>query len=177
MNSMSINQIENRRIVYDILVSGVLTGVIAGFVMTAILCAHFAVVGLGFWLPVQLFSGMFYGADAILGGTGPTIVGLAMALVASSVAGFIFSLILRPRTPTSDALAFGLIFGIVMWALRTYLVLPAFNQTLSDRVTLIPGWWFFSHLAFGACMGLLPRIRTQFAKRLHIPDRVTRVAA
>src|SRR5689334_923199 len=125
--STTLNQLENRRVVNDMLAGGVIAGLISGVCMLVVLCVHSAAVGMDFWLPVQLMSGIFYGPDAILGGAGPTLTGLFVHFLSSAVLGFIFALLMRPRTPTSDAVAFGLIFGIVVWALRTYLTLPAFN--------------------------------------------------
>lgn len=176
-NPTTINQLENRRILNDMLGGGVIAGLVAGACMAVVLCVHSAAVGMDFWLPIQLMSGVFYGPDAILGGAGPTITGLLVHFVSSAILGFIFALLMRPRTPTSDAVAFGLIFGIVVWALRTYLTLPAFNPTLSDRATLIPGWWFVAHLAFGAGLGSLSNARRSLARRLRVRERPTRVAA
>ncbi len=176
-NVASVQQIENRRIMNDMVAAGALAGLISGFCFLLVVCLHSAAVGMDFWLPVQLLSGIFYGPDAILGGTGPTLTGLFVHFVSSAVLGFIFALLMRPKSPTSDAIAFGLIFGIVVWALRTYLTLPAFNPTLSDRATLIPGWWFIAHLVLGASLGSLAAIRQSLARRLKTQIRPSQAAA
>lgn len=156
---------ENKRIVADVITSGAIAGVLGGIALGLILCLQSAATGMGFFFPIQLASGVFYGDDAILGGVGPTVAGLVIYVVSSVILGCVFALFLRPRTPTTDAVAFGLIFGIVVWALRSYIVLPSFNPTLTDRMNLIPGWWFLGHLAFGAILGSIPTIRQTLARR------------
>lgn len=175
MNGSSFST-ENKRIVMDVAASGSLVGAMGGLAMALILCLQSFFVGNGFWFPMQLQSGMFYGDNAILGGLGPTAVGLLVHFVSASVLGIVFALFLRPRTPGTDAVAFGLIYGIILWALQSYIWLPAFNPTMGDRVALIPGWWFLSHLAYGAMMGLIPQIRRTMARRLGEP-RTPRIAA
>lgn len=173
---MAVMTKENRRILIDVLISGSIAGLIGGVGMALVLCVQSLATGMGFWFPMQLVSGIFYGDNAILGGAGPTIVGLVVHLIASAFLGFVFALFLRPRTPTTDAVAFGLIYSIILWALRSYVVLPSFNTTLADRVSLIPGWWFLAHLSYGALLGTVPALRQAIARRI-APAGPTRIAA
>jgi hypothetical protein len=43
----------------------------------------------------------------------------------------------------------------VVWAVMTYIGLPIVNTTMQARVALMPGWWFFAHLIFGAVTGTI----------------------
>jgi len=138
------------------IVAGVIAGLSAGIVMAAALMIYCGAVGLGFLHPVQIMSGTFYGEDAILGGVGPTLVGLVTHLVGSAIFGVIFSALL-PRTVTvGQAVGGGIAYGLAVWAFLTFIDLPLMNRIMSERINLMPGWWFASCLVFGACLGLTP---------------------
>lgn len=162
------------------IVSGIWAGVVASIVMGAILCIHSAAVGLGALFPLQIMSGTFYGAESILGGFGPTIVGLITHLVGSAIFGIIFSALLPRHTLVNQAIGGGLAFGLAVWAFLTFVDLPVMNHVMSERTNLIPGWWFLSCMAYGATLGITPMIRDRYMAdtiiRTYEPRRHPRAA-
>ena len=136
--------------------------------LTTILSAS---AGMGFWHPVELMSGIIYGAEAILGGAGPVITGLIVHFVLTTGLGALFGAILPVnQAESSRATGLGLAFSVVCWAAITFVMLPVINQTMKDRVDLAPGWWFASFLLFGAVLGATPAIRSAIGREV---ERVT----
>jgi hypothetical protein len=151
-------------------------GIIAGLGMFLILCLVSAGLGTGFWLPVQTASGIFYGPMSILGGAGPTILGLLTIVVTSAILGAVFSYFLRADQTGSSQVISGLVFGVIVWALASYIGMPILNPTMSERMALVPGWWFIANLAFGAILGAVPasaktRTHTRFEDVSERSDR------
>lgn len=176
MNERFLARYQNRRVVREVVGAGALGGLLAGVAMAIVLMLQSAGAGMGFWFPIHLMSAFYYGEDMVMGGLGPTVVGLVAHALSSVVLGVVFSLFLKSRTPSSDAVAFGLIFGVVVWAIRTYVAIPVWNPILSDRMDLVPGWWFLAHLAFGGLLGTIPSFRQSIERRER--DRIApRIAA
>lgn len=135
--------------------AGAIAGVIAGIVMAMIAMSRAAFVGMSFWFPVEQIAATFYGVDALLGGGGPIIVGVLIHMVTSAVLGGLAGLFLA-KLSTAGAFGAGLLVGVVIWALMTFLVLPIANEVMRERVALMSGWWFTYHLVFGGMLFLTP---------------------
>jgi hypothetical protein len=155
----------------DLIAAGAIAGFLGGVCMALLAMILSASAGMGFWHPVELISGIFYGADAILGGVGPVITGLIIHAVTTTAAGALFGAILPlPQAEASRATGWGLVFGAVSWAVATFVIMPLLNQTMKDRVDLAPGWWFASFLLFGLVLGATPAIRAAIGREV---ERVT----
>lgn len=133
--------------------AGAAAGVVAGMVMGLVAMFRALGMGMSFWLPMQQIGALFYGVNALLGGVGPTIVGMMIHLAMSAGAGLLFGLV-AARLPGVVAFFLGLLYGAGIWAMTTFLILPLIDPTMSDRVALAPGWWFGYHLIFGAVLAL-----------------------
>jgi hypothetical protein len=73
--------------------------------------------------------------------------------------GLAFGLI-AGRLTMGGAFWAGIFYSIVIWALMTYLVLPALDPIMRARVALAPTWWFGHHLIYGAVLSLKARSHT-----------------
>lgn len=136
--------------------AGIFAGAIAGIVMALVAMVRAQVLGLGFWLPMKLVAALFWGVEALIGGSGVIIVGIVIHLVVAGFAGMLFGLVLGNRLTTSGALVLGVIYGMAIWAFNTWAVLPVLNQVMLDRQMIAPGWWFIYHLIYGALLLLMP---------------------
>jgi uncharacterized membrane protein YagU involved in acid resistance len=135
---------------------GAIAGVLAGIVMgiaSMFVAAH---NGQGMLSPLYMIGGLFWGVNALIGGHGVALVGLISHLVFSGVVGAIFALMTRGTESIGPAFVGGLAFGIMVWAVMTYLVQPWANPTMNDRVELTQGWWFIEHLVFGGMLFTTP---------------------
>jgi hypothetical protein len=151
----------------DLIAAGAIAGFLGGACMALLTMILSASAGMGFWHPVELMSGIFYGADAILGGAGPVITGLIVHAVLTTGLGALFGAILPyQQAEASRATGLGLIYSVLCWAAVTFLVLPLINQTMKDRVDLAPGWWFASFLLFGIVLGATPAIRSAIGREV-----------
>ena len=94
----------------------------------------------------------------MLGGLGPTIVGMVIHLALSSCSGLLFGLIVA-RLPMR-----GLAYGALIWLVNTLAILPAINPTMQARVAIFPAWWFGLHMMFGAVLSLASPFGRAFAE-------------
>lgn len=155
----------------DYVAAGALAGFIGGACMGLLTMILSASAGMGFWHPVELMSGIFYGVDAILGGVGPVVTGLIVHLLITTGLGALFGALLPiKQAETSRATGWGLVYGAICWATITFVALPLVNQTMKDRVDLSPGWWFASFLLYGAVLGATPVIRSAIGREV---ERIT----
>jgi hypothetical protein len=137
---------------------GAVAGIVSGVVMAATAMVVSAAMGNGFWFPVHLIGASLYGVDAILGGMAPGITGLLLHLGVSACYGAIFGLMTRIASPGYSASGGGMLYGVAVWAVMTFAILPWLNPTMFERVALTPYWWFAYHLEFGVVLGAAPAI-------------------
>lgn len=149
----------------DSVSAGIFAGILGGIFMAIFWMVASAIASLGFWHPMELVGGMFYGVDSILGGVGPVLTGIFLHLFGTAALGAAFGAILPlDRFPgislsSGQSATWGILFGMAAWAAATFVVLPALNETMSQRVALAAGWWFFSFLLFGSTLGITPMLR------------------
>lgn len=167
-----------------IVIAGVTAGIIGGIVMAALTMMYTAGIGVGFWTPLRLMAATTSGVDALIAGGGTLIWGLMIHMMASIIFGVIFAALLPRRAGAAAGLGLGALYGIAVWAIMTFIGLPIVNSTMQARVALMPGWWFFAHLVFGAVTGISAAVMLQRssaertgAERPDIPEFPARRAA
>lgn len=143
--------------------AGIIAGLIGGALMGLVAMVRSAAVGLGFWLPMKLISGLYFGVDTLLGDAGVILLGMLTHLVTASVWGVVFAVITKGRLRMASALLAGLLYGAAVWLVMTYFVLPWANEVMFERVSIAMGWFFVYHLVYGATLALSPGM----ARRLH----------
>jgi hypothetical protein len=141
---------------------GVTAGVIAGLGMAVVTMLYTSFAGLGALLPLRMIAATFFGVDALVGGAGVLAAGLVFHLVISAFFGLLFAaLTVRPKS-TPVAFFGGLAYGIGIWALMTFLVLPFVNPVMAQRVALMFTPWLLAHAVYGGLLVLTPLLRVRF---------------
>lgn len=135
---------------------GVETGVVAGIAMAMVTMLTSYFMGTGFLTPLLLISATFFGQAALAGGVGVIAAGVVLHMMNSAVFGVIFAYITRQASSGGTYLWAGLAFGIAIWAMITFAVLPVADPIMRQHVAMTPIPWFVNHLVFGAMLALTP---------------------
>ncbi len=149
--------------------SGIVTGQIAGLIMAVVVMLVFMVfLGKNPLYPVQVIGSTFLGEAALQGfNLGAILVGLVLHQLGPSLLwGFLFGLLARKFSiqSTGTALKIGLGIGIVSMV-GPYLLIPAVMNALQgvdfwNRE--VPMFWdWAAHIVFGASFGLYPLIQAK----------------
>ena len=152
------NRIDNARFdVRGVIIGGGIAGILASIVMAAAAMLYAAANGSGFLLPVRSIAATWYGANALVGGVGVLIVGLVTHLVTGALGGVAFAVLPSSRKSATAALLSGLVWGVVVWAILSFAVMPWLNPTMyAGTVGKEPGWWFVLHLIYGGMLVVTP---------------------
>lgn len=155
----------NNRSVAGVVGGGAVAGIIAGIVMAMFTMMYAGMMGMGFWMPLRLIAATLFGVDALVGTGGVLFVGLVLHMVVSAVFGIIFAAIVGARTSGAAAVGWGLIYGVAIWAVMGFLVVPVANSTMNPRLPMMAGAFFIEHLLFGITLGITPALMRRFAGR------------
>jgi hypothetical protein len=150
---------------------GVLSGLLAGALMILMILFVSDAHGQGFYSPLDQLAGLFWGVNALVGGAGVAIAGLAVHLAFSAFLGAIFAILTEGQNNPGPAFIGGIAYGITVWAVMTFLVQPWANPTMSDRTALFQGWWFIEHLVFGGMLFTTPLFARALERRTEGPRR------
>jgi uncharacterized membrane protein YagU involved in acid resistance len=142
----------------EIIAGGALAGVVAGLTMGLVAMGHAAAMGMEVWLLLDQIAALILGVRALLGGPATTLLGLAIHLAVSAALGVLFAMAVPRWTSTLLAFASGLVYGVLVWAILTWIVLPLFNPVMAERMQLWPGAWFVHHLVFGGVLAVTPAL-------------------
>ncbi|MBI4346226.1 MAG: hypothetical protein HY553_05185 [Elusimicrobia bacterium] len=149
---------------------GATAGAIAGACSAALAMLVSFTNGMGFWSFWQLCAGTFLGVDTLVAGPMSGVVGAVAFGLVSAAYGVIFASMMDADTSAPSALWSGLVFGLCVWVLRTYITLPLFNPVMGDRVALMSGWWFLENLVFGGLLAFTPALKARYAPARTIPS-------
>lgn len=149
----------------ELAAAGVITGLIAGAVMIVVAMISTAVADLGVWRPAELVASLYFGADALVGGAGVITAGVLTHFAASAIFGILFAFLTRGRLDPAAALFAGLVYGLVIWIVMAYLVLPWAVPTMYERVSTEMGWFVLYHLLFGLTLVMSPSLVRSFHRR------------
>ena len=155
------------------IVSGIITGQIAGLVMAVVVMGVFWLVfGKSPLYPVQVIGATFFGEPALQGfHFGALLAGLAMhQLGPSLVWGIVFGLFacfVSIRT-WQTALTFGLLLGVVTMV-DVYVFVPMLMESM-QRADIwnreVPmAWDWAAHLVFGATFLIFPSIERKVSRQ------------
>lgn len=157
--------------------TGILAGFIAGMSMLAFAVASHWALDNGAATPLLEISCVLHGPKGMLGGGPEILLGFLVHSIVAASWGILFAALFPRRGSAWTALWTGTVFGVGVWAVMTYGVLPWANETMSVRVSMLPEWFFYEHIAFGASLFVLPLLRRRFVPaeareiRLTLPQR------
>ncbi|UOF00203.1 hypothetical protein [Bdellovibrio reynosensis] len=152
------------------ILSGIITGQIAGLIMAVVVMAVFTLIlGKGPLFPVQVIGSMAVGSAALEGlHFGAVLAGLVLHQAGPALLwGFVFGLLAKKfsvNTP-STSLFLGLTVGVISMV-GPFILIPFLMKTLhgadfwNQEVPLM--WDWAAHLVFGASFGLYPRVKDKF---------------
>jgi hypothetical protein len=150
--------------VAEIIAPGIAGGFVAGLAMGVVALVHAAAVGLGFTWPLHRVASALLGLAAQ--GPGSALLGTGLHFLVAAVWGVLYVAIVPRGVPYGRAAAMGLLFGMVVFVVMTWLVLPWADDALFHSV---PNFvLFLYHLLFGA---LLP-LAVPFRRHVSLPRRV-----
>lgn len=140
------------------LVDGLWMGAGAGLVMGVIaMIVSALVLFLPWYAPPRVFATMVMGQDALANILGfklvPFVVGLMVVLVLTGLLGILFAWLLRRYEPGRIVLA-GLLYGVAIWALLQYVVLPLLFPLVAEK-GFPPLWYAITFAVYGLTLGLL----------------------
>jgi hypothetical protein len=165
--SQSIQRNQNAHSDEKSVLSGILTGQIAGLIMAVVVMLVFTVfLGKNPLYPVQVIGSALFGEAALQGvHIGAILAGLVLHQLGPSLLwGFIFGLLAKKFSihSTGTALKFGLGLGIISMV-GPYLLIPAVMNALhgidfwNREVPIF--WDWAAHIVFGASFALYPMIQ------------------
>ena len=144
---------------------GAIGGGVAGMMMAMIQMAYGAVAhGHTLWdAPMAIWASVAgrdqFGAPS--DHVGAIVLGMGGHLANSMMLGVAFALLMAVLVKTHGVMAsaaLGTMFGIAVWIVMRYLVLPL-NDSTADLFTggaVSPQWlWYLAHAAFGMTLGLI----------------------
>lgn len=138
---------------------GALAGLAGGLAM-AITAAIIAWISGGdIWMIPKQIAAMVYGEAAILEPgfvAGPVIVGSLLHVITSATLGAIYGIlsrrVLHLPTDFGTPLLTGLIYGMLVWMVAYFVVLPVVNPYLLSGYDPV---FMVQHIVFGTVMGLV----------------------
>lgn len=159
-----------KSITLSFVIRAAIVGMIAGAVMAMYaMLASATVLNQGFFTPLYGIASPFTGSSAMITSmhsgvywsTGPAIVGLIVHMMVSAMLGIVFgSLVQLTALRGGMAILAGMIFGIVVQAMMTLVILPIIGSGSMPATIGLPSFTI-EHLMFGVALGLWPVVRAQ----------------
>jgi uncharacterized membrane protein YagU involved in acid resistance len=154
--------------IHEILPSGVLAGLVSGTGMALVSMLISTVFGDEAFFPMKLIGATFFGVEAIIGGLSVILAGLLTHYLLSVLFGVIFASLTKSEFTVFISFWEGIIYGVGIWSVMNYIVLPILNPTMNDRVALSPSSFFLEHLVFGGLLLFTPKFRKRFSRKLEL---------
>jgi hypothetical protein len=138
---------------------GAVAGLGGGLAMAVVAAIISLIIHADIWQEAKQIAAIVYGSAAVAGEgfvAGPVIVGTLIHLAMSALLGAVFGILTRrvfklPSDFGAPILA-GLIYGLVIWMLAYFIVLPILNPLL---LQLYAPAFIIQHVVYGAVTGLL----------------------
>lgn len=144
---------------------GVIAGLLGGCFVALWAMASAAYTGYGAHFAFNLVGATFEGPEALIGGTGVVFWGLGVHLTVSVILGILYAFMVRPEVQNMTSLFGGIVYGMAILAMMTYVVLPWANPVLHQRVWMMPASWFFTHALFGLGVASVPMLERHLGEQ------------
>jgi hypothetical protein len=138
------------------LTNGAAVGAVAGVAMAGWAMITSQLAGNGFLTPVQLIAATFFGEDALTLTPLVFVSGLLLHMATSMVLGAMLGPIVNRAMPLWAGGLIGLLWGVVAWAVFTFVIMPQGNVVMHLATDKTPVVWFVGHLIYGGVLGLMP---------------------
>lgn len=145
---------------------GVMAGLIGGSFVALWSMASAAFAGYAFMFPFNLLGATFEGPQALVGGPGVVLWGLSVHLAVSVILGILYAFMVRPEVQNITSLFGGIVYGMAILAVMTYVVLPWANPVLHQRVWMMPTSWFFTHALYGLGVASVPMLERHLGEQV-----------
>jgi len=138
---------------------GAIAGVGGGIAMAVVAAIISQGMGGDIWLESKQIAAVVYGPLAIAEPGfvfGPVVVGTLLHLIVSAVLGALFGImsrrVLQLTSEFGMPLLTGLVYGMVIWMLAYFVVLPAIDSTLMQTYAPV---YLVQHIVYGLVTGLI----------------------
>jgi hypothetical protein len=162
------HRIQHAPLAREVVEAGALSGLIGGVTMALFATTYAAIVGLGFWTPVQAIAGTLLGRDAMTGASA-VVIGIAIHVAVSMAFGILFALITPRDVAPAPAMVFGMFAGLAILVMMNLVVLPIVNPYVRSHLmwgssphALPVVIAFVMHLIYGLGLSLTPSLRRRF---------------
>jgi hypothetical protein len=139
--------------------AGAAAGLIGGVLMAGWAIISALIHGQGPFAPFALFGATFVGIEALLGGPGAIALGIALHLCMSLLLGVVFAAIVGRDPVQSFAVFAGVLFGIAVLLVMTFVITPAVDPVLRERIPMMRGSWVIQHILYGLGVACVPWLR------------------
>jgi hypothetical protein len=134
----------------EAIVRGVRGGVIGALAMAGVMMLVSASRGDGFWTPLALMGAALLGPDHR--SAGGVALGAVIHLAVGASFGVLYALLARRVRGIVENAMLGIVFGAVVFAPMTYLLLPVVDPIMYRSIHL--GVLFVAHLVYGLVLGI-----------------------
>jgi hypothetical protein len=138
---------------------GAIAGLAGGVAMAVVAALLSASMGQDIWHEPKRIAAIVYGPAALAAAgfdPGPVLLGSLLHLLVSALLGAIFGIVTRRWLHlTSDfgtPIMAGLVYGLLIWMVAYFVVLPLFNPALLE---VYPPAFIIQHVAYGVVLGLV----------------------
>jgi hypothetical protein len=145
--------------------AGVAAGLLGGALMAGWAIIAALVNGQGASAPFALFGATFLGVEALLGGALPVGLGVVLHVSVSALLGIAFAALVGREPPRGSVFLTGVLFGIAVLLMATFVLTPALDPVLRERIPMTRGAWAIEHLLYGLGVASVPWWRRLIARR------------
>jgi len=149
---------------HEVLVAGILSGVMGGIAMMAVAMLASAAEGIAPLHPLATIGETFVGPDALGSVAAKVAFGALVHTVTSAAIGTVFAAIVPPDFRTGSAMGLGA--GVALFAMGFMMsaIVPWANPGFRGAFQVIGGSWVIAHAVFGLTLGIVVPLRRWVAR-------------
>jgi hypothetical protein len=134
-------------------IDGIIGGLIGSVLMGMVAMILFPIFGIGsFWQPMNEIAALFnqsWGTSPAF--SGYSLVGMVVHMMMAAILSLMFAWAIRTRASGTALVAWAIVWGLVVWVVAHFVVLPLINPVMAR---LFPLWLFaLVHAMFGVGLG------------------------
>jgi hypothetical protein len=153
----------NRR---EILAAGAAAGALGGVAMMVWMTGAAALDGDSALAPLRAVGTTFRGREALEGGAGTILWGVAVHLIVGALVGVGFAAVVPRTIETPAGMVLGAGVGLLAMAVFVRLVIPWVAPALASVMPRQGGAWVIAYALSGAVTGIAPWLRRRIGSRM-----------